>query len=83
MFITDETLRLLNQNNPTLRKLNDEVLLRREKQSVHLVVSVDIEESMVKEAPVKIKGCSGLQDQIKMNVERFLHPGAREQLMLI
>ena len=62
MFITDETLRLLNQNNPTLRKLNDEVLLRREKQSVHLVVSVDIEESMVKEAPVKIKGCSGLQD---------------------
>lgn len=61
-FITDETLRLLNQNNPTLRKLNDEVLLRREKQSVHLVVSVDIEESMVKEAPVKIKGCSGLQD---------------------
>ena len=62
IFITDETLRLLNQNNPTLRKLNDEVLLRREKQSVHLVVSVDIEESMVKEAPVKIKGCSGLQD---------------------
>ena len=62
MFITDETLRLLNQNNPTLRKLNDEVLLRREKQSVHLVVSVDIEESMVKEAPLKIKVCSGLQD---------------------
>ena len=62
MFITDETLSLLKQNNPTLRKLNEEVLLRRQKQCVHLVVSVDIEESMVKEAPVKIKGCSGLQD---------------------
>ena len=40
--------------------MNEEVLLRGEKSSVHPIVYEDIDENMVKEAALKTKGGSGL-----------------------
>ena len=41
-----------------MSKLNEEVLLRREKPSVHPVVFEDIDKNMVKEAALETKGGS-------------------------
>ena len=56
--LDDKTLSLLKQKHPTSSELNEEVLLRGEKPSVHLVVFEDIDENMVKEAALKTKGSS-------------------------
>ena len=55
-------------------ELNEEVLLRGEKQSVHPVVFDDIDESIVKEAALKTKGGSGPSelDADGWRKERFL-----------
>ena len=58
--LDDKTLSLLKQKHPPSSELNEEVLLRGEKPSVHSVVFEDIDESMVKEAALKTKGGSGL-----------------------
>ena len=55
--ILDETLTFLKQKHPASSELNEQVLLRREKPSVHPVVFEDIDESMVKEAALETKGC--------------------------
>ena len=59
--LDDKTLSLLKQKHPALSmsELNEEVLLRGEKPSVHPVVFEDIDENMVKEAALKTKGGSG------------------------
>ena len=57
--LDDKTLSLLEQKHPASSELNEEVLLRGEKPSVHPVFE-DINESMVKEAALKPKGGSGL-----------------------
>ena len=58
--LDDKTLSLLKQKHPPSSELNEEVLLRGEKPSVHSVVFEDIDESMVKEAALKTKGDSDL-----------------------
>ena len=58
--LDDKTLSLLKQKHPPSSELNEEVLLRGKKPSVHSVVFEDIDESMVKEAALKTKGGSGL-----------------------
>ena len=55
----DKTLSLLKQKLPASSGLNEQVLLRGEKTSVHPVVFEDIDENMVKEAALKTKGGSG------------------------
>ena len=57
--LDDKTLSLLKQKHPTSSDLNEEASLRAEKPSVHLVVFEDTDNSMVKEAVLKIKGSSG------------------------
>ena len=59
--LDDKTLSLLKQKHPALSmsELNEEVLLRGEKPSVHPVVFEDIDENMVKEVALKTKGGSG------------------------
>ena len=57
--LDDKTLSLLKQKHPTSSEVNEEVLLRGEKASVHPVVFEDIDENMVKEAVLKTKGGSG------------------------
>ena len=54
--LDDKTLSLLKLKHPTSNESNKEVLLRREKPSVHPVVFEDIDENMVKEAALKTKG---------------------------
>ena len=55
----DKTLSLLKQKHPTSSELNEEVLLRGEKPSVHPVVFEDIDETMIKDVALKTKGGSG------------------------
>ena len=55
----DKTLSLLKQKLPASSGLNEQVLLRGEKTSVHPVVFEDIDENMVKEAALNTKGVSG------------------------
>ena len=57
--LDDKTLSLVKQKHPASSELTEEVLLRGEKPSVHLVVFEDIDEDMVKEAALKTKGGSG------------------------
>ena len=57
--LDDKTLSLLKQKHPASSELNEEVLLRDQKPSLHPVVFEDIDESMVKEATLKTKGGSG------------------------
>ena len=57
--LDDKTLSLLKQKHPTSSESNKEVLLRREKPSVHPVVFEDIDKNMVKEATLKNKGGAG------------------------
>ena len=57
--LDDMTLSFLKQKRQASSELNEEVLLRGEKRSVHFVVFEDIDESMVKEAALKTKGGSG------------------------
>ena len=57
--LDDMTLSLLKQKHQASSELNEEVLLRGEKPSVHSVVFEDIDDSMVKEAALKTKGGSG------------------------
>ena len=54
----DKTLSLLKEKQAASSDLNEEVLLKGKKPSVHLVVFEDINKSMVKEAALKIKGGS-------------------------
>ena len=56
--LDDKTLILLKQKHPASNELNEEVLLRGEKPSVHSVVFEDIDDNMVKEATLKTKGGS-------------------------
>ena len=56
--LDDTTLTRLKQKHPASSELNEEVLLRREKPSVHPVVFEDIDENMVKEAALETKGGS-------------------------
>ena len=57
--LDDMTLSLLKQKHQASSELNEEVLLRGEKPSVHFVVFEDIDDSMVKEAALKTKVGSG------------------------
>ena len=59
IFLLDKTLSLLKQKHPASSGFNEQVLLRGEKPSVHPVGFEDIDENMVKEAALKIKGGSG------------------------
>ena len=54
----DKTLGLLKEKQAASSDLNEEVLLKGKKPSVHLVVFEDINKNMVKEAALKIKGGS-------------------------
>ena len=56
--LDDKTLIFVKQKHPASSEFNKEVLLIREKPSVHPVVFKDIDESMVKEAALKAKGGS-------------------------
>ena len=58
-FLDDKTLSLLKQNHPDSSQLNEEILLRGGKPSVHPAVFENIDENMVKEAPLKTTGGSG------------------------
>ena len=71
--LDDKTLSLLKQKHPASSELNNEVLLRGEKPSVHPVVFEDIGENMVKEAVLKTKGGSGTSG-LDADGERFLCP---------
>ena len=54
--LDDKTLSFVKQKHPASSELNKEVLLIREKPSVHPVVFKDIDESMVKEAALSSSG---------------------------
>ena len=54
----DKTLSLLKQKHPVSSELNEEVLLRGEKPSVHPVIFEDIDQNIVKEAALRTKGRS-------------------------
>ena len=57
--LDDKTLSLLKSKHPASSELNEVVLQRAEKPSVHPVVFEVIYKSMVKEAALKTKGGSG------------------------
>ena len=57
--LDDKTLSLLKQKHPASSELNEKVLLRGEKPSVHPLVFEDIDEAMVKEAVLRTKCGSG------------------------
>ena len=57
--LDDKTLSFLQQKHPASSELNEEVLLRGEKPSVHPAVFEDIDENIVKEVALKTKGGSG------------------------
>ena len=54
----DKNLSLLKQKHPVSSELNEEVLLRGEKPSVHPVIFEDIDQNIVKEAALRTKGSS-------------------------
>lgn len=57
--VDDKSFSFLKQKHPASSELNEEVLLRVEKPSVHPAVFEDVDQSMVKEAVLKNKGGPG------------------------